>query len=243
MTILLILLVVVCFSLLQIIEVFSFSARVAGKYKKKIALGYTLQQAFFTASRFLLILFLPAIAFLVESKISAFDYSLMASFSLLISALVSFWLLIRLNLSQLLFQKIISCCHKNRVPKAIYIAFFQDNSGLVNTHVEFNLKEIIGRKFFTSFFAYFFLSSGFFFAFLFSIIFFEYRLTLSSITPLFHGIGAILVAFYLDPMLSKSIDDESDNILWLRNIYTVIFGRVISYFFTSCLFILIAVSL
>jgi hypothetical protein len=238
---LLIILVVVSFSLLQIIEVFSFSSRVAGKYTENMALGYTLQQTFFTASRFLLILFLPSIAFLVESEISVSDYSLTASLSLLVSAVASFWLLIKLNSSQIFFQKVILNCQKNRVPKAIYLAFFQNNSDLINIHVKFNLKKINRRKFLTSFFAYFFLSSGFFFAFLLSNIFFEYRLTLSQITPLFHGIGAILVAFYLDPMLSRSIDDESDNILWLRNIYTVIFGRVVIYLFTSCLFMLIAV--
>ncbi len=238
---LLIILVVVSFTLLQMIEVFSFSSRVAGKYTKNMALGYSLQQTFFTGSRFLLILFLPAIAFLVESRISVLDYSLIASLSLLISSVGTFWLLIKLNLSQIFFQKVISNCQKNRVPKSIYLALFQNNSDLINTHVEFNLKKIDSRKFLTSFFAYFFLSSGFFAAFLLSNIFFEYRLTLGQITPLFHGIGAILVAFYLDPMLSRSIDDESDNVLWLRNIYTVIFGRVVSYLFTCCLFALIAV--
>ena len=234
-------LVVVSFSLLQIIEVFSFSSRVAGKYKNSMALGYTLQQAFFTASRGLLLLFLPSIAFLVESKISVQDYSLTSSLSLFISAVASFWLLIKLNSSQLFFQKVIFHCQKNRVPKSVYLALFQNNSDLINVYVTFNIKKINFKKFLTSFFAYFFLSSGFFLVFFLASIFSEYRLTLSQITPLFHGIGAILVAFYLDPMLSKSIDVENDSVLWLRNIYTVIFGRVVSFLFTSFLFMLIVV--
>ena len=128
---------------------------------------------------------------------------------------------------------------KNRVPTAIYLAFFQKKLNSTSIHIKFSFKKINIRNILASFTAYFFLSSGFFFAFLLSNIFFEYRLTLSQITPLFHGIGAVLIAFYIDPMLSKSLDDEIDNTLWLTNIYSVMLGRIFSYLFISCLFMLI----
>lgn len=242
MELLLVSVVIVCFVLLQAIEVFSFGSRVAGKTMNQIALGYSLQQAVFTASRFLLVLFLPALAFLVESKISIINYSLMASLALFISALISFLILIKLNLSQGFFQKVISNYENIRIPRSIYLALFKNkNKKFIDININFHTKVVNRKKFLTSFTAYFFLSSGFFFAFLLSNIFYENRLTLSQITPFFHGIGALLVAFYLDPMLSRSMDNEHENILWMENIYSVLFGRISSYFFTAFLFVLIAI--
>jgi hypothetical protein len=49
----------------------------------------------------------------------------------------------------------------------------------------------------------------------------------------------MIVAFYLDPMLSKSMDDESDETLWIENIYSIMLGRVFSYFVASLFFIFI----
>ncbi len=241
---LMILIVIISFVALQTIEIFSFGSRVAGRYTKQLALGHTLQQTIYTASRFLLIFFLPTIAYLVESGISTETYAIMASFSLFISCLSSLYLLVRLNSSQKFFQKIFINYENFRIPKAIFLTIFKEKQEvLVDMHVKFHLKHMFRTKVLTSFVAYFFLSSGFFVAFLLSNLFYEYRLTLSQITPFFHGFGAVLVAFYLDPMLSKSMDNEGDNIYWVRNIYSIIFGRVISYFFASLIFLLIAIFL
>jgi len=69
-----------------------------------------------------------------------------------------------------------------------------------------------------------------------SLEFLEYRLTLSQFTATFHGIGAVIVSFYLDPMLSRSIDAIEDKVIWLNNLYSILFGRVIAYLATSVLF-------
>ena len=81
--------------------------------------------------------------------------------------------------------------------------------------------------------AYIFLSTGFFLAFMLAIIFPEYRLTLGQLSTVFHGIGAVLLAFYIDPMLSRSIDDTADNEVWRCNVYSVFIGRVLSYLFST----------
>ena len=71
-----------------------------------------------------------------------------------------------------------------------------------------------------------------------AILYPENRLTLSQFTAAFHGVGAIIVAVYIDPMLSRSIDFHDDDISWINNVYSIILGRVLSY-----LFVLIAVSI
>jgi len=49
----------------------------------------------------------------------------------------------------------------------------------------------------------------------------------------------------LDPMLSRSIDVKSDNIVWLKNTYSILLGRVISYLIALivlliCLFFIVS---
>ena len=62
-----------------------------------------------------------------------------------------------------------------------------------------------------------------------AVLFPENRLTLSQFIGVFHGFGAVIFAFYLDPMLSRSIDTYSDDVTWLKNVYSILLGRVLSY--------------
>jgi hypothetical protein len=62
-------------------------------------------------------------------------------------------------------------------------------------------------------------------------------MTISQLTTVFHGIGSLLLAFFIDPMISKSIDIKAKNEIWVNNFYSVIFGRLLSYIVS--LFILI----
>ena len=94
----------------------------------------------------------------------------------------------------------------------------------------FTFDKVIPKKTSVSFLAYIFLITGFFNAFMLAVLFPENRLTLSQFTAIFHGFGAIIFAFYLDPMLSRSIDTVTDNVSWLKNVYSILVGRVLSYF-------------
>ena len=85
------------------------------------------------------------------------------------------------------------------------------------------------KKTLVSLIAYIFLVTGYFSAFMLAVLFPENRLTLSQFTAAFHGFGAVIFAFYLDPMLSRSIDTYSDNATWLKNVYSILFGKVLSY--------------
>ena len=62
-----------------------------------------------------------------------------------------------------------------------------------------------------------------------AVLFPENRLTLSQFTAAFHGFGAVIFALYLDPMLSRSIDTYSDDVSWLKNVYSILLGRVLTY--------------
>lgn len=241
MFLLLVAIVIISYFLMQLIEMASLGSRVAGKISESLALGTTLQLSIYTASRFLLIPFLPVLGYLVESGMDVEHYLVLVIISLFSTFMASIFVLYKLNSFQLFFQKVFNRYSVNNIPTALVKSFFSTS----NPHISFiacasfSLQDVAFNKLFISFIAYFFLITGFFIAFLLAIIFPEYRLTLSQFTAVFHGIGAIIIAFYLDPMLSRSLDRHSDKNIWLNNVYSILFGRVLSYFVAFILFILV----
>jgi hypothetical protein len=228
--ILLMLITIVSFGLMHAIEITSFGTRVAGRVSNRVALGTTLQQTIYTTSRFLLIPFLPTLGYLVESGINLNTYLLIVAISIGIGCLASIFMILRLNNFQLFYQGVFENYSTNTIPIAILKSFFQNNkkSKLQNCN-KFSFEKTVFKKTFVSFLAYLFLITGFFIAFLLAIIFPENRLTLSQFTATFHGFGAVIFAFYLDPMLSRSIDNRLDDHAWLQNVYSILLGRAASY--------------
>ena len=223
--------VVSCFFIMHFIEMASFGSRVAGRVLNRVALGTTLQLSIMTISRFFLIPFLPILGWLVEEGILIEDYLIIVIAAYLLSFLVSIVILFKLNLFQSIFQKIFSNYENRTIPMAVIITVLNDNKNFKSKPCErFSIKKIIFKKVLVSCFAYLFLITGFFIAFMLAILYPENRLTLTQFTATFHGIGAIILAVYLDPMLSRSIDLNNDEITWVKNVYSIILGRVLSYF-------------
>jgi hypothetical protein len=133
----------------------------------------------------------------------------------------------------------------NNLLLSLFKAFFQ--SGKSNKNIKkiqkFNFKELVLRKYLAASLAYLFLNTGFFVAFLFSLMFYDYRLTISQFATMFHGIGAVIVAFYLDPMLSRSIDESLVKDRWASDMYSILFGRLLSYLVAFLLFLVVYIYL
>ncbi len=233
------LLVVICYIAMHLIEMSSFASRAAGRLAERPALGTTIHHTMYTGSRFLLVFLLPGLGYLVETGIEFSDYFFIVIASLSLMFIGSIWILLSLNKFQLFFQKLFDFYSDSTIP----VAFLKTlnsrgkrNKNHINIEYGFSINHIFFKKTLVSFFAYSFLATGFFIAFLLSLEFLEYRLTLSQFTATFHGIGAVIVSFYLDPMLSRSIDAIEDKVIWLNNLYSILFGRVIAYLATSVLF-------
>ena len=60
---------------------------------------------------------------------------------------------------------------------------------------------------------------------------------MSQLTTAFHGIGAIILAMYIDPMISRSLDIELENSYWVENIYSIFIGRLLAYLLASSVFL------
>jgi hypothetical protein len=233
------LVILLSFSLMHAIEIASFATRVAGRASNRVALGTTLQQTIYTASRFLLIPFLPMLGFIVEAGILVDTYLKLVLFAFLLTFLMSIIVIIKLNSIQQFFQIVFKKYTENTIPIAVIKSFSNNNSTIVTTKCEnFSLNQIVFRKTLVSVVAYLFLTTGFFVAFFLAIIFPENRLTMNQFTTTFHGLGAVIFAFYLDPMLSRSIDLSGDEESWIKNVYSILFGRELSYFVIILLLIL-----
>lgn len=232
-------LVSISYIVLQTLITTSYSSRVAGGLSKNPALGTTIQHTFYVGSSVLLVLIMPISGFLIESDISASLYFYVVIFSMLISSLLSFLVLIYLNLFQKFFQKIFFFYKEHFIPTAILMALGTKKIDykFIEMKSPFSLKLISFKKCFFSFVAYAFITSSYFAIFLLSIYFIDHRLTISQFNIALQGFGTFLISFYIDPILSKSIDNISvGDDAWITNIYSILLGRICALMFMSLLF-------
>jgi len=228
-----------CYTLMQFVETVSFGSRVAGKLTNRLALGTTLQHSIFITSRLFLPPLLLSLSFMIESNLSI-QLFLMASSFLTISAFCSsLVVLFNFNCFQLLFQRLFTEYQSNSIPVAIVRVFFgkKIEFNQVNLKVTPKIRNLSFKKIISASFAYFFISTSFLFAFSFAILIPDYRMTMSQFSTVFHGIGAMILAMYIDPMISRSLDVELENSNWIENIYSIFIGRLLAYLLTSATFL------
>jgi hypothetical protein len=223
---------------MQFIETASFGSRVAGKLTKKLALGTTLQHSIFTMSRLFLPPLLLSMSYMIELELSIQLFLLVALTLVFLAFVTSLLVLFNLNFFQRLFQKLFFFYQSDSVPNAI-IKVLSRKEGLkdrVNLEYQLKLKHLSLKKIAASCFSYFFLSTGFLIAFSLAILIPEYRMTMSQLATVFHGVGAVFMALYIDPMMSRSLDISFENNHWIDNVYSILVGRILSYLLASLVF-------
>ena len=224
---------------MQFIETVSFGSRVAGKLTLRLSLGTTLQHSIFTISRLFLPPLLLSLSFLIESNLSIQLFLLISAVLTLLAFFTSLLVLIHFNYFQLLFQCLFIQYESNTTPIAIVKVIFGKKYKFNQVDLEIipKIRSLPLKKITTSGFAYFFVSTSFLISFSLAILIPEYRMTISQSTTLFHGIGAIILSLYIDPMISRSLDVELDNPNWVENIYAIFVGRLLAYLFASVIFL------
>ena len=233
------LIALLCYVLMQFIENVSFGSRVAGKLANRLSLGTTLQHSIFTVSRLFLPPLLLSLSFLIESDLGIQLFLLTAAILTTSAFLASLLVLINFNSYQLLFQHLFIRYEFNTIPIAIVKVLFGKSNQLNQVNLEYipKIRNLSLKKIITSSFAYFFLSTSFLIAFSFAILIPEYRMTMSQLTSVFQGVGAIVLSMYIDPMISRSLDVELENSDWIENVYSIFIGRLLAYLLASATFL------
>jgi hypothetical protein len=188
-------------------------------------------------------LFLPplllALSYMIESDLSIQLFLLIAMTLVFSAFLSSLLVLSNLNSFQGLFQKLFFFYQTNSIPISILNVLSKKKNLTTKIDLEYRpkLKHLSLKKLLTSCFSYFFLSTGFLIAFSLAILIPEYRMTMSQLATVFHGVGAVFLAMYIDPMMSRSLDIELQNNHWIDNIYSILVGRILSYLLASLVFL------
>jgi hypothetical protein len=224
---------------MQFIETAAFGSRVAGKLANRPSLGVTLQHSMNIVSRLFLPPLLLSLSFLIESNLNVQLFLLIAAVLTISAFLASLLVFINFNYFQLLFQHLFVRYEFNTIPIAILRVIFgkEKEFNKVDLKIIPKIRSLSFKKIATSVFAYFFLQTGFLIAFSFAILIPEYRMTMSQLATVFHGIGAIVLAMYIDPMISRHLDNELDNSIWIKNIYSIFIGRMLAYLLASITFL------
>jgi len=236
----LILLSIIFYLLMHVGDSAAINSIVAGKLSEKPSQGISIQNSMIVASRLPLPLILIILAFLIENEIMSLKEYLFYAILHLIPVIAMLIIMIRnVNVFQKFFQRIIFFRNRKSLPIAILMSFFSKTNDieLIDFPIEFSIKRVIFIKSFISSFAYVFLALGFFISFSFAYYFEDFRMTISQLTTVFHGFGGLLLAFFIDPMISKSVDIKAKNEIWVNNFYSIMFGRLLSYIIS--LFILV----
>ena len=217
----------------------TYGSRIAGGLAKRPALGTTIQHTVYVGSSVFLILIMPLSGFLIESDISINWYFQIVIYSMILSSLLSLLVVLRLNLFQKYFQKVFYFYSNSYIPGALFKAssFKKIDFELIEMDTNFSINKVSIKKCFASFIAYSFVTSCYFVVFLLSIEYSDYRLTISQFSIVLQGFGTFLISFYIDPMLSRSIDNiVAGSNEWVVNIFSVLLGRVIALAFMGCFF-------
>jgi len=236
----LILLSIFFYLLMHLGDSAAINSIVAGKLSDKLSQGISIQNSTIVASRLPLPLILIILAFLIENEIMSLKEYLFYAILHLIPVIAMLIFMIRnANAFQKFFQKIIFFRKRKSLPISILMSIYSrtDDVELIDFTKEFSIKRVILIKSFVSSLAYVFLALGFFISFSFAYYFEDFRMTISQLTTVFHGIGGLILAFFIDPMISKSVDIRAKNEIWVNNFYSIMFGRLLSYIIS--LFILI----
>ena len=224
---------------MQFIETVSFGSRLAGKLTNRLSLGTTLQHSFFVSSRLFLPPLLLILSFLIESNLDIKTFLLMASSLTLAAFFASLIVFQNFNSFQIFFQRLFEQYETSTIPVSLFKVLFSKKPKLKYINIDYipKIRTLSFMKCAVSCFAYFFLSTGFLFSFSLAILNPDYRMTMSQLTTAFHGIGAIVLALFIDPMLCRSLDVVMKNSDWMENIYSIFVGRLMAYLLSSILFI------
>lgn len=221
-------LLIYSFACIHLLESIVFPIRIASILKNKIAAGYSYSMMISTITRFLMLIFMPLLGYMIDNRMAADSYLLMASSSIAVAAL--FTLVIYIN-SNLISNKLTSSFDRQKdFLKSLFEVFsslklkFSISKFLVNWRLMV-VSTLIYSLYATSIFASFFLA----------LIYHEYRVTISLMSGVANGFATVALTFFVEPYIARSIDMRSSDAC--NAVRSVFLGRLVAMCIVSQLII------
>lgn len=227
----LIVIVPILYALLNALEFSATLARYSGVILNKTMLGYSLQNAVYIFTRFLVVLIMPILGFLIDSSVEPSVFILMAQSSLFLSFILGFIVLIfAKTIVRYYVRVIMKYSSSENFILCLVASLFSAHDKVVIEHPfkkyiqHFKQIEILKMTIISSliFGVY---GAGIFIAFYISLSIPEYRASISQMSGIINAFAAVILTFVVEPVISKRIDERAQNSAELvLSIYT---GRLI----------------
>lgn len=203
--------VIVSYAVIQFFELTSILARISGINTGNFLVSYSIQQTVYMVTRFFTILILPILGLVVDLDTDKSSYKLMCYLSLLSAATLGLLSFLISGSIVLYYEKVIS----NFVNGKGYIRSFLGAKFKFTNKIEFidfsNFDKASYKVLVSSSVVYLIYSCGMFISFYFALNFHEHRAFLSQLSGVINMFGAVVLTLFIEPNISRSIDDKSDN--------------------------------
>lgn len=197
-----VLLLIFSFACIHLLESLVFPIRIASIIKNKIAAGYSYSLMISTITRFLMLIFMPLLGYMIDNRMPADSYLAMASLSIAVAAV--FTLVVYLNLN-LISDKLTSDIGGQKdFIKALLRIFTSLQLSYSISKFTVNWRLMAASTFIYSFYA-----TSIFASFFFALIYHEYRVTISLMSGVTNGVATVALTFFVEPYIARSIDMRS----------------------------------
>ena len=226
MSLYLLIVVVFLFSIIHFFEFLSFYSRIAGIRTDNRLISYSLQQTTFVGTRFFFIFLMPILGFIVDSKVSKNTYLIMVIFSLIFASISYLFAYCIRDKIIFFFNNVIEEYNKNTgylksILKSIYKVLFLSST---NGEKVKELEGVINKKMvILSALIFCSYSIAVFLSFYFSLVFYEYRSTISQLSGVINAFATLILTLYIEPGISRSIDKKLINAEY--DVYSLLLGR------------------
>lgn len=231
-----ILLIPVLFGAIHALEFTAILARIAGISTNNNVLGYSIQQAVYVGTRLFSLMLLPVLGFIVDRAVPVHTFQIMVFVSLLAAAVASVLVFAAKKYVVIYFQRVINAYLKsqNFIGAFVFNRHVSPGQSAIFEKLSFGrVFRIPGAKkiLFQSSVVYAIYGTGMFLAFYFALLTPEYRASISQLSGIINGFGAVLLTFFVEPRISRGIDSKSKHASDL--VIAMLLGRFIGVAFLA----------
>jgi len=203
-------------------------ARLGGIRAKSHMLGYSIQQAVFVGTRLFMVMLLPMMGLLVDTRIAPRDYQTMAVSALAGATILSLVAYLLQNRIVGYYQNVIAKYQQSgNFPRSFLANGFSDDSAGVSITSQFQLalrNPEAKRIMMQSAIVFAIYGTGIFISFYAALSNFEYRASISQLSGIINSVGTVLLTFFIEPRISRGIDDERSDAETL--VHALLIGRL-----------------